>query len=407
MMSVETSYLKAFQLTEEELFKIDSRIAQLEAAGVSLGVPEYMGCSGCLPGDKRVGMVLTHKCQLHCSYCYEGSRNSESMNPETAIRILKQELSQLSETSRMHIDLFGGEPFLAFDLMKVIVDYLESCTDRKRVCITTITNGVAIHGEIQDWLLSHRDVIECPLSIDGPREVQEITRPHSFDRLDLDFFEKKLPGTRAKMTVSPETMDKLAESTIFLHRKKFAPKNGLAYGTTWHKDSSIILTQQLEILIRYYLDNPEINESLMLQLPARDICVRRRSCDAGGAMCIYDTDGSRWPCHMFLPIAVGSISTSQIEKMGLPLDPDVFLTGEEECGVCPIRNSCVICRGITYSTDGTLAGYDKDICVLNKIIYKAKACLAFKKWQLGIAKMHNSQDEMLTLSAIKRCLQLC
>ncbi|MFR2168118.1 MAG: hypothetical protein ACLS5W_09915 [Coprococcus sp.] len=104
---------------------------------------------------------------------------------------------------------------MAFNVMKELVDYLKSDNFGKDFYITTITNGIAIHGEIQDWLLANRGVIECPLSLDGTRAMQEKNRPGSFDRIDLDFFSREFPGTRVKMTVSPNTLCDLAEGTIF------------------------------------------------------------------------------------------------------------------------------------------------------------------------------------------------
>ena len=367
---------------------------------------EYMGCSGCIEGQRRCGMILTKKCQLRCTYCYEKGKNAASMDFEMAKSIVQKELENDSSVKSVHIDLFGGEPFLAFDVMKQLVEYLKSDSFGKDFYITTITNGIAIHGEIQEWLLANRGVIECPLSLDGTREMQERNRPGSFDRIDLDFFSREFPGTRAKMTVSPNTLPDLAEGTIFLHNLKFSPKNGLAYGIEWPEDSAKILTRELEKLIQYYLENPEIEESLMLKMPYKDICIRQRSCDAGKNMVMYDVDGTRWPCHMFLPMSIGEEKSQEVKNLDFSLSGVADVYCDEECQTCNIRKSCVVCRGMNFNEMGTLMGKNADICKLTKIIYKAKAYLASEKWKKGLYSGLNPLEEKLLLEAIQLCAEL-
>lgn len=395
--------MKEFQLNQEVENKICQRIAEID--NLKDSTVEYMGCSGCRENEKRCGMLLTKKCQLKCVYCYEKKKSKETMDFQTAKQILDKELEDES-VERIHIDLFGGEPFLAFDVMKEIVDYLKNKRKVNNFYITTITNGVAIHGDIQKWLLENKDVIECPLSLDGTREMQERNRPGSFDRIDLDFFTEKLPGTRAKMTISPNTLCDLAKGTIFLHERKFSPQNWLAYGVQWQDDCGEILKEELNKLICYYLEHPEIPESLLLKLPYKDICVRYRSCDAGKAMAMYDVQGKKWPCHMFLPMALGEEKAKIGEELNIHKDKRNGEYCDEECQKCPIGKSCIVCHGFNYNSFGTINGRDASVCMLTKIIYRAKAYLAAQKWSIGLYKELEELDEKAMLEAITLCMKL-
>ena len=368
--------------------------------------PEKMGCSGCMDGQRRCGMILTKKCQLRCSYCYEKGKNASSMDFETAKAIVQNELENDASVKSVHIDLFGGEPFLAFDVMKKLVEYLKSDSFSKDFYITTITNGVAVHGEIQEWLLENKGVIECPLSLDGTREMQERNRPGSFDKIDLDFFSKEFPGTRAKMTVSPNTLPDLAEGTVFLHGLKFSPQSGLAYGIKWPENSSEILIRELCKLISFYLDNSDIEESLMLKMPYKDICFRQRFCDAGNNMVMYDVDGIRWPCHMFLPMSIGEEKSREMKKLDFSTNGREDVYCDDECRKCGIRRACVVCRGMNYNEIGTLMGKNADICTLTRIIYKAKAYLAAEKWGRGLYTDLDPENEKLLLEAIQLCTEI-
>ena len=373
---------------------------------IPLSKPEYMGCSGCLEGQRRCGMILTKKCQLRCTYCYEKGKNATSMNFEMAKAIVQKELENNDSIKSVHIDLFGGEPFLAFDVMKKLVEYLKSDSFGKDFYITTITNGVAVHGEIQEWLLANRGVIECPLSLDGTREMQERNRPGSFDRINLEFFSREFPGTRAKMTVSPNTLPDLAEGTIFLHGLKFSPQNGLAYGVEWPEDSSEILIRELNKLIIFYLNNPDTEECLMLKMPYKDICFRQRSCDAGKNMVMYDIDGTRWPCHMFLPMSIGEEKSREVKKLDFSINGKADVYCDDECRNCSVGKSCVVCKGMNYNEMGTLIGKNADICKLTKIIYRAKAYLAAEKWERGLYKNLSPEEERMLLEAIQLCSKL-
>lgn len=396
---------KCFEIDNRLLIDITDRKNNL-ATHLPSPKAEYMGCSGCVEGQRRCGMILTKKCQLKCTYCYEKGKNASSMDFEMAKEIVQKELVDDESVKSVHIDLFGGEPFMAFDVMKQLVEYLKSDSFGKDFYITTITNGVAIHGEIQEWLIANRGVIECPLSLDGTREMQERNRPGSFDRIDLDFFSREFPGTRAKMTVSPNTLNDLAEGTIFLHSLKFSPKNGLAYGVEWPEDSPQILIRELDKLIAFYLDNPGMEESLMLKLPYKDICYRQRSCDAGKNMVMYDIDGTRWPCHMFLPMSIGEEKSAEVKKLDFSQSGVADVYCDEECQTCKIRKSCVVCRGMNYNEMGTLMGKNADICTLTKIIYRAKAYLAAEKWKRGLYSSLSEEEEKIFLEAIQLCSEL-
>ena len=74
---------------------------------------------------RSVTLTLTNKCNLNCTYCYEFGKNCNKMSIETARKIIDLETSQQSE-SMIIFELFGGEPFLEFDLIKEIYSYVET-----------------------------------------------------------------------------------------------------------------------------------------------------------------------------------------------------------------------------------------------------------------------------------------
>ena len=62
----------------------------------------------------KVCLVLTHQCNLACSYCYAGEKFNKHMSEETAMDGLRM---LFDGSGDLELSFFGGEPFLRYDLM--------------------------------------------------------------------------------------------------------------------------------------------------------------------------------------------------------------------------------------------------------------------------------------------------
>ena len=151
---------------------------------------------------KTVTITLTQSCNLKCTYCYENNKSSKTMDFDTAKNIIDKEIQNREMFEGFEFDLFGGEPFLEFELIKQITEYVceKLCGYPHTIFLTT--NGTLVHGEIQKWLLKHKDCVVCGLSLDGTREMHNINRSNSFDKIDIDFFAQNYPMQDNKMTIS-------------------------------------------------------------------------------------------------------------------------------------------------------------------------------------------------------------
>ena len=117
-----------------------------------------------------ITLTLTNNCNLACNYCYE-KHNSDTMTFDTAVAIINKEL-QLNASEAVEIDFFGGEPFLSFDLIRKIVDYIcpKKQIEKRNIHCFVSTNGTLVHGEVQEWLRFHKEIISCGLSADGTKK---------------------------------------------------------------------------------------------------------------------------------------------------------------------------------------------------------------------------------------------
>ena len=90
---------------------------------------------------RTVILTLTQDCNLACSYCFEHNKSRNNMDCKTAVDIIETEYRKLQENEILEIDFFGGEPFLEFDLIKEIVEYIEQSSLRDKVLFFVDTNG--------------------------------------------------------------------------------------------------------------------------------------------------------------------------------------------------------------------------------------------------------------------------
>ena len=151
---------------------------------------------------KTLSLMLTHDCNLACVYCYEKVKSGRQISLETAKQAIAKSFSLCPSGEELEISFHGGEPFLAFDLLRNICEWVWSqAWPVPYICFTT-TNGTLVHGNIRDWVACNRKRLHLGLSLDGTREMHNLNRSGSFDLIDIDFFLANWPDQPLKMTVS-------------------------------------------------------------------------------------------------------------------------------------------------------------------------------------------------------------
>ena len=314
---------------------------------------------------------------MNCVYCYEHNKTHKEMSRDLVFKIIENTL-QNSNTA-VEFSFHGGEPFLNFDLMRETAEFFwKKYNPEDRYVFFVTTNGTLLTEDIKKWLSEHKEHFWCGISFDGTKAMQDTNRSDSSDRIDLDFFVKTWPTQSVKMTISHETLPDLAEGTIFLHKKGFNVNNNLAYGLDWNDDVHIkTLSEQLEKLIDFYLENPDIKPASILSLNVEwytidDKVKPQRFCGAGKYMKCFDTTGKEYPCHFFMDINLSG-NKPEVSNMEILKSEDCLL--DSFCKDCEIRLVCPTCYGYNFSVTGDLAKRDKNLCILSKI--EAVACAIF------------------------------
>lgn len=128
-------------------------------------------------------LQVTQSCNLICSYCpyanktdgvLQRNHSSKAMNWETAKKAIDIFRDNSTDTDKLSIGFYGGEPLIAFPLIKKAVEYAEKLFEGKEINFSMTTNGTLMTDEIIEYIVSHQMTIM--FSIDGPAKIHDISR---------------------------------------------------------------------------------------------------------------------------------------------------------------------------------------------------------------------------------------
>ena len=125
---------------------------------------------------------------------------------------------------------------------------------------------------MKNWFKLNKSRIILGLSYDGTDFMQDINRSYSSTFIDKKFFLETYSKQSVKMTISKKTVNNIAEGIIFLQNQGFIVNANLAYGTDWDMTDSLeIFAEQLNKLANFYIENPKITPSSILNIKLESI----------------------------------------------------------------------------------------------------------------------------------------
>lgn len=294
------------------------------------------------------------------------------MTFDTAKEILTREFHALTTShdfDEIVIDFMGGEPTIQFPLIQKIAEWIWDNPPPKPFILFMTTNGTLFDDEMKRWWRANARRFFVGLSLDGTSIMQKANRGCSIADIDLDFFVANWPTQGVKMTISPDTLPSLAQGIIALQEKGFSLSANFAFGIDWNIPGVLdLFSDQLQRLGQYYLDHPEIEEHVLLDLrietALNDNHPARRWCGTGKYMVSYDVDGKPYPCQMFTPLVLTEDEARRLTQYEFDSE-DSF--EDPKCRDCPGRFLCRTCYGFSYKAAGDPAVRDEALCRLFKV----------------------------------------
>ena len=285
----------------------------------------------------------------------------------------------------MDVNFFGGEPLMAFGLMRDLVAYADARAKEQRKAITyaVTTNGTLVTEEIVDFLKENR--LRVILSVDGKAETHDIHRRTITGRGSFEKVEPALRTMKAaqllpsvRMTLAPDVVDRLAENVFHFWGQGFTGIDvALVVEAEWEAEQVKSFEQRLFEVGESVAERVTAGEYVHLNL-INDTISRIRSggglslCAAGRTSIGVAPDGSIYPCHRFA--GTGDCRLGHVES-GIDAERRAaFLSVPEpspRCQGCPARHVCTRgCPAKNLELTGKLFEAPATTCRLERI--KAK-----------------------------------
>jgi len=300
--------------------------------------------------------------------------------------------------SLLNITLFGGEPLMEKENIYKILKHcknIENSSGNKKFSISITTNGTLFDEE---FLSRTQGKINYLLSIDGDEETHDSSRKYnngkgSFQTIvsKIELLKKYQPWLGARMTITPETVNRLANNVEYLFSlgiNQFLL--GLAIDLDWDNKSFEIYEEQLLKVGNFYISKRNLGEPIRITNFENDEkginCNEHKwGCGAGRNTISVNTDGEIYPCSKFLgyegfnceEMKFGDIHTGitniQLRTKMSQITDETF----KGCSGCSEMNACLGgCPADNYFLNRNIYKPGNSHCELTKINNKVKRILS-------------------------------
>ncbi len=313
------------------------------------------------------------------------------MSWETAKKTLDFFLPRLGKNYRLAF--LGGEPFLAFDLIKEAVAYLKIKNKElsKTVHYAANSNGSLLDDAVLDFLQQNN----FTLAVSFDAFKQDWGRKKNSFNLVQAAVKKALarPGIRLEIasTFTPGTVAGLCESLEYIIGLG-VPKASFSLDMTvaWDRASLDRLARELASLRKFLLKNYPDGKKTPVRFFSEGEWSGIWQCAAGLTQLLVTPTGQIWGCPLFYEFFKGKESSPAYGEYcfgGLPdfvntyrrvpanyarFRMDNFHRSNSPCFLCPLVEKCIICPVSRPEGDAPRLLVASYLCEMSKILIAEK-----------------------------------
>jgi uncharacterized protein len=302
-------------------------------------------------------------------------------------------LEQSGKIKKLHISFFGGEPFLNFPMMKMVVEYARNRVQAlgKDIEFNTTTNATLLGDEQIAFIKEHR--MQVTVSFDGTKELQDAQRPYTNGRGSYDttlFRIKKLlaaaPETAGHAIIVGTTDPKIVRDAMqeigFAQVSVLPASQSLLAGEkdakTLSRDTQEIF-QSLDREANDWIDFVKKRDSEALKklkgksglylalITLLHNSKQRHACGAGLGLAAVSCAGDIYLCHRFVgrdEYKMGNVFEKGLNREEYQKNP---ATESGVCAACFARYYCAGgCKHDNAGSRGSIATPSADICRLKR-----------------------------------------
>lgn len=377
---------------------------------------------------KNVTFVVTEKCNLACTYCYETHKTNTRMSREVAQKavdlIFDQEKVKdyydLEHTPAIVLDFIGGEPLLEIDLMDFIVEYFKFKAFELdhpwqfNYMISISSNGTLyLSRKVQQFLKRNPGRVSLTISIDGNKDLHDACRVYRNGKGSYDIVERSVKqwvadndgNVQTKSTIAPANIKYMVESFKHLF-ENLGVTGGLSnwvYEKGWSVDDAHMGYSNLKELADWLIDEGK-NETYFLSYFDSKIGQARVNdnnfCGGNGAMLAFSAAGKATPCLRFLKYTLerneemtcGDVFEgleSKVDNEWLQSLNKITMSSQSppKCQACPVTTGCGGCTAYNYDYTGDGNIKATFSCKMHRCRVLANVYYWNKLWRkLGIKK---------------------
>jgi uncharacterized protein len=186
-------------------------------------------------------ILVTHNCNMHCTYCFEGSKEKVVMNSHTMSAIIRLLERHSGVCRKLRVTWFGGEPLLAFaQIRQLSQKIIQLCKARGIDYIADITtNGLALTPDRCKELIEECKVRRYIITIDGPAYIHDHRRPlksglPTFEKIwgNINTLVDQGAWVTIRMTIDRENRPYVPDFLQMLAKSPLKGKIGLSFCRT-------------------------------------------------------------------------------------------------------------------------------------------------------------------------------
>lgn len=334
----------------------------------------------------EINLIVTDKCNLSCTYCYEKNKRNQSVKRELVLDTLQALMKRIKDDDLiLDIQFHGGEPLIEFPFIQEVVAYIDNALKNRPIKIRygMTTNGILLNKSIVQFLIDNK--FNVSISLDGKEEshnryrVMNGTRKGSFTEVmdGLNLVKNSQLNPTIRMTVQPKTACNLYDNVIWLVNEGFDKIESVCnYFEDWDNETFNDLKESYYKLKDWHL-NYGVNNNIFLSpfdgKLASFIRGESKFCNAGFEHYAVDIDGLLYPCtyvygdkNFCIDRKEDKINTKQyVEQLKLKV------VKNDKCEHCNIAHFCHgrRCGYMNYVATGLLTISNEFTCRHEQMLF--------------------------------------
>ncbi|MBX7165244.1 MAG: radical SAM protein [Pirellulales bacterium] len=331
-------------------------------------------------------LVVTHACNLRCTYCYTGEKLGRVMPVDLGEQAIDRALASLQPQGTLDLGFFGGEPLLEADR---ILQWMRYARQRAEACSCSVRFDLTTNGTIdteQAWQVMLDPAVALSISHDGVPENHDrhriALRDATCARVEATLGRLFAAGKdlNVVMVVRPTTVTAFAKGLRHLYDlgvRQVTPSLDLWVDWSF-ADGSRLQTAVAEAAELWAELQPDFHVSCLDEKAAALLSIRGTAtarCSFGEGQVAVAPSGRIYPCERIVgedppghPLLIPGKVSDVDHFLSLRTWPPKTLPA---CDACAIESRCsTFCRCSNFIRTGDVTRPDGLLCLWERLCHR-------------------------------------